>query len=152
MTRFNFRLQKVLELKERHAQAAAIELRIAEQRANQTGAERDALAALRQEGGEQLAAAHDGSTAGDLQNMSFLLEHIDQRVRMADESADHAQLGVEGAQAVLSLAHQATKALDRLRERQLDEFQHTLRKTDGLHMDALALSRFARHRSHQDES
>jgi flagellar export protein FliJ len=148
MTRFNFRLQKVLDLKERHAQAAATQLSAAQLRADEARDARDALAAIRQAGGSQLAAAHRETTAGQLQNISFLLEKLDQHVDQAAEVANVAQSGVTEAQVEFTLAHQAKRALDRLRERQLGDWQHTLMHDDRQQMDAFALSQFTRQNPH----
>lgn len=149
MSQFNFRLQKVLDLKERHAQAAAAQLTNAQVRADEARDAHDALAAIRQAGGAQLAAAHCGTaTAGQLQNISYLLEKLDQHVDQAAEVADAAQSGVADAQAEFTLAHQAKRALDRLRERQLGDWQHTLMHSDRQQMDAFALALFTRQNPH----
>jgi flagellar export protein FliJ len=152
MSRFNFRLQKVLDLKERHAQAAATQLSLAQLRADEARDAHDTITAIRQAGGAQLAAAHSGSaTAGQLQNINYLLERLDQRVDQAAEVAGVAQSGVDDAQAELTLAHQAKRALDRLRERQLGDWQYTLTQNDRQQMDALALTLHTRRKSHTSE-
>ena len=146
MSRFNFRLQKVLDLKERSAQRAAAQLISAKDRAEEARDALDTLSAIRLAGGAQLAAAHGGSsTVGQIQNISYLLEQLDQRLDSAAHLSESAQTGVATAQQELTLAHQAKRALDRLRERQLGDWQHALSHSDRQHMDALALALFARH-------
>lgn len=153
MSRFNFRLQKVLELKELRAQAAATELSVAERRASDARIAQQALAAVRVAGSQHLAAAHGGSTAGELRNISYLLERMDQRMVQASAVADTAHMNMVSAQTALTAAHQDKRTLDRLRERQLNDWQDSVRRIDMQQMDALALSRFARNRSHlSDES
>jgi flagellar export protein FliJ len=149
MSHFNFRLQKVLDLKERHAQAAAAQLTTAQLRADEARDACLALAAIRQAGGAQLAAAHRGTaTAGQIQNSSYLLEKLDQHVDQATEVVDAALSGVANAQAEFTLANQAKRVLDRLRERQFGDWQHTLMHSDRQQMDAFALSVFTRHNPH----
>lgn len=145
MSRFSFRLQKVLDLKERSAQRAAAQLVVAKDRADDAREAHDQLAAIRDAGGAQLAAAHSGnSTAGQLQNISFLLETLDRHVDHAATIAETAEHGVADAQSELTLAHQAKRALDRLRDRQLGDWQHALSHADRQHMDSLALALFSR--------
>ncbi|MEO8620363.1 MAG: flagellar export protein FliJ [bacterium] len=152
MSNFNFRLQKVLDLKQRHAQAAATRLVVAQHRADDARDAADALASIRHAGSAQLAAAHSGtSTAGQLQNISFLLERLDERRDQAALLAFTAQESVADAQGELTLAHQARRALDRLRERQFGDWQQTLNRNDSQTMDALALTRFARRASSPDQ-
>ena len=149
MSRFTFRLQKVLDLKERSAQRAAVHLVTAKDRADEAREALDQLAAIRNAGGAQLAAAHAGNTTvGQLQNISFLLEKLDQRVDNAAIASETAEHGVESAQSALTLAHQAERALDRLRERQLGDWQHALSQSDRQHMDSIALALFSRHSPH----
>jgi flagellar export protein FliJ len=153
MTRFTFRLQKVLELTELRAQAAASELSAAERRADDARSAQEQIAAVRVAGSEQLAAAHDGSTVGHVQNIAYLLEQMDVHMDRASATADDANANLLGAQSALTLAHQAKRTLDRLRERQLGDWQHAVRQSDNQQMDALALTRFARNRLHlSDES
>jgi flagellar export protein FliJ len=147
VSRFNFRLQKVLDLKERLAQAAAAQLVAAHVRAEEARDALVTLAAIREAGGAQLAAAHSGATAGQMQNISYLLEKLDLHVDQASEVAEAAQSGLADAQAELTLAHQAKRALDRLRERDLGDWQQTLTQNDRQQMDAIALSRFTRQSS-----
>lgn len=146
MSRFSFRLQKVLDLKERSAQRAAAQLVVAKDRADNAREALDQLSVIRDAGGAQLAAAHNAqSTAGQLRNISFLLERLDQQMDHAAVAAQTAEHGVASAQSELTLAHQAKRALDRLRDRQLGDWQHALSHTDRQHMDSLALALFSRH-------
>lgn len=145
MSRFTFRLQKVLELKQRHAQAAAMHLAAAHARANDARQALDALASIRQAGGAQLAAAHsEQATAGQLQNIAYVLERMDQRLDQAEAVVEVAATQVTGAQSEMTLAQQAKRALDRLRDRQLGDWQDGMRHMDREQMDSLALTLFTR--------
>ena len=154
MSRFTFRLQKVLDLKQRHAQAAAMQLAAAHDRANDARQALDALSSIRQAGGAQLAAAHsEHATAGQLQNIAYVLERMDQRVDQASEVVQAAATQVVGAQNDMTLAQQAKRALDRLRERQLGDWHDGMRSMDRQQMDSLALTLFTRHApQRQDET
>jgi flagellar export protein FliJ len=145
MSRFNFRLQRVLDLKQRHAQAAALQLAAAHARANDARQALQTLSSIRQAGGAQLAAAHsEQATAGQLQNISYVLERMDHRVDQAADVVKAASTQLEGAQSEMTLAQQAKRALDRLRERQLGDWQDGVRHMDRQQMDSLALNLFTR--------
>ena len=154
MSRFTFRLQKVLDLKQRHAQAAAMQLAAAHSRANDARQALDALSSIRLAGGAQLAAAHsEHATAGQLQNIAYVLERMDQRVDQAAEVVHAAAAQVAGAQNDMTLAQQAKRALDRLRERQLGDWHDGMRSMDRQQMDSLALTLFTRQApQRQDET
>lgn len=152
MSRFNFRLQKVLELKEQSEQRAASELARAQDRADEARAAHEALAAVRAAGAAQLAAAH-GQTVGQLQNIGYLLQQLDQHVTQASEVANDAQSGLRDAQASLTTAHQERRVLDRLRDRKKEEWQHAETQSDLQSMDSLALSRFTKQNpQHSDDT
>lgn len=145
MSRFNFRLRRVLDLKEQHAKMAAIQVSIAQVRANQAHDAHAALAEIRQAGTEQLTAAHSGyATAGQMRNISFLMDTLDQNLNRAADAVASAQTVVTTAQGALTLAHQARRSLDKLRERQKDQWQHSMSQADRQQMDALALTLHSR--------
>ncbi len=145
MSRFSFRLQKVLELKEKSEQVAATRLARAQDRADEARTALEALAAVRTAGTARLAAAHGESpTVGQLRNFSFVLEQIDQQVTRAADAATTAESGVVDAQAQLTAAHQARRVLDRLRDKKKDEWQIAETQSDLQSMDDLALTRFSK--------
>ncbi|CAN5909912.1 hypothetical protein BH11GEM2_BH11GEM2_09790 [soil metagenome] len=145
MSRFSFRLQKVLDLKQRAAQAAAMQLATAHARANNARQALETLSSIRQAGGAQLAAAHsEHATAGQLQNIAYVLERMDQRLDQAEEVVQVAAAQVDGAQSDMTLAQQAKRALDRLRDRQLGDWHDGMRHVDRELMDSLALTLFTR--------
>ncbi len=148
MSRFNFRLQRVLELKEKSEQRAASVLANAQGRADEARSALEALAAVRSAGTVRLAAAHgESATVGQLQNFNFVLEQLDRHVSQAADAASSADSGVADAQAQLTAAHQARRVLDRLRERKKDEWQTAETQSDLHSMDSLALTRFSRQNS-----
>jgi flagellar FliJ protein len=143
VSRFLFRLQRVLELRAQHEQAVATSLARALDRADETREAHEMLAQIRKAGAEQLSAAHSANvTVGQLQNIGYVLEQLDQHVTMAADSADAARTGVSDAEQELTVAHQARRMLDRLRERQLGEWTQAQSQDDRQRMDTFALSRF----------
>lgn len=145
MSRFSFRLQRVLDLKEKVEQEKASELARAQAQSDQAQEALAALAAVRAAGAQQLAAAHGSHlTVGQLQNLGFVLGQIDAQVTRASDDADSAASAVRGAQAELTTALQQRRVLDRLRERQLDQWQHAESHADLQAMDDLALTRFTK--------
>lgn len=143
MSRFLFRLQRVLELRARHEQEVATSLARALDRADETREAHEMLAQIRKAGTEQLSAAHSANvTVGQLQNIGYVLEQLDQHVNLAADSAEAARTGVADAEQALTAAHQARRVLDRLRERQLGEWNHAQTQSDQQRMDTLALGRF----------
>ncbi len=148
MSRFRFRLQKVLELKAKSEQHAASELARVQGLAEQARQSHAALAEMRLSGSEQVASAHGSMvTIGQLQNMGFVLSQLDQHVDHAASGAASAQSVVDGAQAELTAAHQARRVLDRLRDRQKGEWQTAASQADLASMDSLALTRFTKSNS-----
>lgn len=148
MSRFHFRLQKVLELKAKSEQRAASELARVQDLADQARRSHAALAAMRLSGSEQVASAQgEMPTVGQLQNMGFVLAQLDQHVDHAANGAASAQSVVDGAQAELTAAHQARRVLDRLRDRRRNEWQAAESHADLASMDSLALTRFTKSNS-----
>jgi flagellar FliJ protein len=148
VSRFRFRLQKVLELKEKSERSAASELARVQELADQARQSHAALAAMRHSGNEQMASAQGTlPTVGQLQNMGFVLAQLDQHVDQAANGAATAQSVVDGARAELTAAHQARRVLDRLRDRRRDEWQTAESQADLASMDSLALTRFTKSNS-----
>lgn len=142
-TRFDFRLQKVLELRERVEQAAAAKMAAATERAQAARAAHDALAAIRSAGAQELQDAHaHAPTVGHLANLAFVLDRIDAQLDASEGVVREADAGVEQAQGELNLAFQARRVIDRLRERHHDEWKHDVTQADRSLMDELALARY----------
>lgn len=141
---FRFRLQRVLDLRERRERDAATALTQAQEAADVARREAAALAAARSElaaGGALGAAA--GAPAGALHTMAFLLDRMDARVAHAG-AAVHAAEGVVGErEGVLRAAFRDRRTLDRLRERHQDAWRAGAAAADRQLMDEIALSRFA---------
>jgi flagellar protein FliJ len=139
-----FTLQRVLELKERREQASAV--RLAEARtAAEAAREGQALVErLRVAGGAAGVAAGGRRTVGQLQNASYLMQRLDQRIDDARLVVQAAEARVHTCFAEFALASRERRVLDRLRERKLDELQAAEMEMEQKTMDDVALSRFTR--------
>src|SRR5437868_14301877 len=114
MKQFIFRLQRLLEQRAEQEKKLAVALSNALDRASEARDAQETLDEVRRASHDQLVAAHSGSvTAGQLQNIGFLLEQLDEYVAIASEQTEVAQAQAEEAREELIIAHQAKAALDR---------------------------------------
>jgi flagellar protein FliJ len=147
---FKFSLQRVLELKARREQAAAIELARTRAEADRAWEEHEALEAARAEGMRQMTAGAR-PTVGDLQNAGYLLQRLDERIAAAENVAMKAEDRASASMGRFTLASQEKRVLDRLRERHLANWQTEQVEIDRKLMDDIALSRFTRSASTETE-
>ena len=143
MSRFRFRLQRVLELRAEAERARSVALADAEGQANVARDTRDAIADARDAGHETLASASNaGTTVGALQQMQFVLGALDERLEMADSSVVTADSLVKRAQDELRSAFQDRRTLSTLREKQEESHRTAALNADRALMDDIALTRF----------
>ena len=143
MSRFKFRLQRVLELREEAERARSVALAAAEGQANAARDVRDAIADARDAGHQTLTnASLSGTTVGTLQQMHFVLGALDERLEQADSSVVTADSVVKRAQDELRSAFQAKHALLTLRENQEEVHRTAALGADRALMDEIALTRF----------
>ncbi len=151
---FRFRLQRVLELRERHARDATAALASAQAHAEQARAEqaqivaardtlaaRAALGAATSSGGETNGAV-GSSNVGTLRTLRFLLGRIDERVAAAATHTTAAERAVLQREDALRAAYRDQRALDRLRDRQHTAWRASTAAAERQQMDEIALSRF----------
>lgn len=144
MTKFLFRLQRVLELRAQQEQSLAESLARALDRETEAREAERSLHAVRRASSEQFAAAHSRSvTVGQMQNLGFLIEQLDEYLTIANGATGDAAAKADQARDELVVAHQARRTLDRLRERKYDEWTQTVTRNDQQQTDAFALTRFA---------
>jgi flagellar protein FliJ len=143
MSRFQFRLQRVLELREEAERARSVALADAEGQANAARDVRDAIVDVRNAGQLTLSnASNSGSTVGALQQMQFVLGALDERLVLADSSVVTADSLVRRAQDELRTAFQARHSLHTLREKQQEAHRAAELSADRALMDEIALTRF----------
>lgn len=144
---FKFRLQRVLELREKHEEAKAIELAKAEDAANAARSERDHLQALRTASRDQIANANASQpTVGHLHHMGFVLNALDHRLVKASESVSKAEGVVSEARGLLEVAARDRRVLDRLKDKHSDQHRAGEAQRDRVLMDEIALTLFTRQR------
>jgi flagellar export protein FliJ len=143
MSRFKFRLQRVLELREEAERARAIALTAAQDSATAARSARDAIDSAREAGRQTLAqASSTGMQVGTLQQMQLVLGALDSRLLSADGAVVTAESLVRRAQDELRAAFQARQALDTLREKQHETHRQAEVMADRTLMDEIALTRF----------
>ncbi len=143
MKQFMFRLQRLLEQRADQEKKLAVALSHALDRASEARDAQETLDEVRRASVDQLVAAHSANvTAGQLQNIGFLLEQLDEYVAMASAQSEKAEAEAVEAREELVIAHQAKCALDRLRERRHVEWVRTDTMLDQRTLDEFALSRF----------
>ena len=147
---FKFSLQRVLELKARREQAAAIELARTRAVADEAQREYEALEAARAEGMRQMTTGAR-PTVGDLQNAGYLLQRLDERIAAAQNVVSKAEKLATLSMGHFTIASQERRVLDRLRERHLGNWQAEQVEIDRKLMDDIALSRFTRSASTETE-
>ncbi len=142
---FRFRLQRVLELREKSEQARAQTLHAANENADEQRSQQDAMFALRQLQRDSLeAVSHGVITAGEMQHLAFIIDQLDDRLLRAADDVDEAERLVAEAQVALQLASRERRVIDRLKERHVERWQDAEQQRDRNHMDEIALSRFTR--------
>jgi flagellar FliJ protein len=140
---FKFSLQRVLELKARREQAAAIQLARIRADADEAREECEGLEAARAEGVRQVTSGTGRApTVGELQNAGYVLQRLDERIQHAQAVVEEAEARVSESEGEFTLASQERRVLDRLRERHLTAWQTEQVQIDRKTMDTIALSRF----------
>ena len=143
MSRFKFRLQRVLELRQEAERARSIALGAAEGQAIAARDARDTIEQVRTSNQSTLTSASNaGSAVGALQQMQYVLSALDVRLQFATSSVITAESLVRRAQDELREAFQARHALDAMRDKQAAAHHATEVSADRALMDEIALTRF----------
>lgn len=147
---FKFRLQRVLELREKREQARAIELAKAEEIANVARTQRDEIEALHTASRMHLATAHTAApTVGHLNHLGYVLSALDVRLGHAAKSVSTAEGKVSTARQSLEDAARDRRVLDRLKDKHQGVYRTEEGARDRMAMDEIALARFTRMREVQ---
>lgn len=145
---FKFPLQRVLDLRAKREQEVAAQLAHARAGAEEAQRARASLQDVRSQGAARLAAAQAApNTIGQLQNLAFVLDRLDQRITESEQTVLAAEDGVRRRMDEFSAAFQDRRVLDRLRERHREAWQVEEVRLDREAMDDIALSRFAQRAS-----
>jgi flagellar FliJ protein len=142
---FRFRLQRVLELRERHERDAATALTRARDAAEAARRDAAALAAARAElaAAPAAAGAPAGVPVGALHNLAFLVDRMDERVASAGAAVRAAEGAVGEREGALRAAFRDRRTMGRLRERHEGVWRADAAAADRRQMDELALARYA---------
>lgn len=147
---FRFRLQRILDMRQKREQAIAVQL--AEARSSEENARlaAEALERARDEGAVSASRAQSRNlSAGQLQNLRYVVDRMGDHVRFAAQEADQARDNADRKLVEFTAAFRDRKVLARLRERALDGWRADEVKADRRVMDEIALSRFARRNGSQ---
>ncbi len=151
MSTFTFRLQRLLEIRQRAEREVATRLVGANDAAEAARRTRSELASVRDAGRERLLVPQ-ASPVGMLHNLSFVLARLDERLDAASSNVNAAEETVAEAEGDLREAFRARRILDRLRERQHEEWKLSAANVDRATMDAIALSRHNQRPTSADQS
>ena len=144
---FRFRLQRILELRERKQRDAATALVSAQAEADLARIEQERIAAARTALAEAStpglrATGHPAPSVGTLRNLHFLLARLDTELASAASATDAAEQTVAQREDELRTAFRERRTIDRLRERHQETWRANVSAADRQQMDEIALSRF----------
>jgi flagellar FliJ protein len=142
--RFRFRLQRLLDLRERKEQDAAVALAAAQRRADELQAQCDATTTRRSEARARMlppgGAAH---SMRDLYTAALLVEQLDGAAMSLAESLRVAAGDADSCRGSLAERVRERRTLERLRDRKLEEWNSASAQRDRETMDSVAQSRAA---------
>lgn len=138
---FRFRLQQVLELREKQERHLATQLATAQ---DVERAAKNALAGLRAERESGTDGIRDGEahSVGELATLAFIMQQLDDRIAGASDDVSAANDSVSQVKEAFTAAFKDRRVLDRLRERHEETYRAAADQTDRRTMDDIALQRF----------
>jgi len=143
MGAFKFRLQSVLELRERDEKQAGAKLAEAENTADEARTAQRNLEAIRERGAAAMHVAH-APTIGQINTIGYVLEQLGHHIADAQTRVAAAEQVVTQARADLTSALQARRVLAKLRDKHFENWQKEDNAQEMKQMDEFALARFAR--------
>jgi flagellar FliJ protein len=146
MRPFDFRLERILDLRTERAQEIASRLAEARRTAEDARHARAVIADLRASGREELERMHAeaAGSAGHMQAVSMVLDALDRHLDAADRSLREASASVEAARDEYTEALRDRRVLEKLRERKRREWRERGARRDRKVMDEAAIRRFGR--------
>jgi flagellar protein FliJ len=143
VTVFRFRLQRVLDLRAESEQQAATELAHAQTRLQHAHSQKASLESTLEAGYSRLSAAGAATrTVGEMLSRCYVLDQLDVRLARADADVRAAEDDTRERQEAFALAFRDRRILDRLKEKQLEEWRTEEVRADLVTMDGIALTRF----------
>lgn len=145
MTAFGFSLSKVLEFRRHVEQKEARSLVEARNEAAAAHQARVDLEEIQARGRAKLAKAHNaGGSVGQIRNMEFVLNRMEDHLKDADAVCQEADEGVVERVKVYVDALQRRQMLDKLRDKRFEEWKVDEGRRDQKDMDEIALTRHGR--------
>lgn len=138
---FRFRLQQVLDLREKQERTLASQLATAMNAERAAKETLNGLCAERQAGAEGVVSGQSRSV-GELANAAFIMQQLDGQIANANDMVTAANDSVSQVKEAFTVAFKDRRVLDRLRERHEETYRVTEEQTDRRTMDDIALSRF----------
>lgn len=152
MSGFNFRLQKVLDLRLWKEQERAGQLSAARQEMEKAAQALENLSAVRSATRDQIALAHGaGGTVGHLRNLREVLNQLDARIEEAAGRHQAAEENVQESLARYTEALQERRILERLREKQEEASRIAENQAEQKALDEIAVTRYTRASPGEDE-
>jgi flagellar protein FliJ len=146
---YKFRLQRVLELREKREEEAATELATAREQADRALQAARRLEDEQRSHIEKVAAATatgGGLSVGQLQNLSLLVQRMSERVDDAYRTVDTAELQVRERMSQFTTAFKDRQVIDKLKSRDLLAWRAATAQADRAAMDGIALTQYLRSR------
>ncbi len=147
--RFKFRLQRLLDLRQRAEREAAIALAAARNVEQEARREKESIAERRAATRAMLLpAAGSNCRVAELRQVSVLLERLDAGNAQADYKVSKAENLVHQKQVVLADTVTNRRVLDRLKERQRETWRVADERAERAVMDEIGRARFADQHDH----
>lgn len=147
MNDFDFRLEKVLELRTDREREMASKLADAMRRVDEVHERKRHLAARREAARDrmsELQGAGDGDgggSAGDMQSLSIVVERIEDRLREVERELVVAREEMNARMEDFEEALQERQVIERLRKRRLKEWREEKVRAERKRMDEIAINR-----------
>lgn len=145
MSGFRFKLQKVLDLRQRLEKESATRLVTAREEAAQAQAALEALRQAWRQGVEEAGrTAETPVSAGELQQLSMLISQLEAHLEAAQTASQEADAHVHEMLVEFERAFKDRQVMDKLRERQHATWAENVNRQDQMAIDAVALSQHTR--------
>ena len=145
MTPFGFSLSKILEFRRHVEQEEARSLAQARREAEAAHQARLDLEEVQARGRAKLAKAHNmGGSVGQIRNMEFVLNRMEDHLKKADAACQEADEGVVERVKIYVDAMKQRRMLDKLRDRRLEEWKVDEGRREQKAMDEVAGMRHGR--------
>ena len=148
MSKFEFKLDKVLELRQQEEKLRAERVARAQRDAQAAREAMENLSEIRRTGRERLTKAHGTTrTVGQLQNLEWVMGRVEQELEAASDAYRDADSEVQARLSDFQDAVRDRQAIDKLRERRFENWKAEQTRSEQRAMDEVALTRHARAQS-----